>query len=119
MFLSPFAERTLRGLRRDSGTLSERSMRRRRRRKSSSGSENLKKKEIINKLKQVEEVSGASALGFENVDLEGDFDPEEHDRKMQELFNEDYYGQDVSSSSKPSSPHARTLIIHLLLSSIG
>jgi len=57
---------------------------------------NLKKKEILDKLKQVEEVSGASALGFENVDLEGDFDPEEHDRKMQELFNDDYYGQDVS-----------------------
>lgn len=61
---------------------------------------NLKKKEILEKLKQVEQVSGASALGFENVDLDGDFDPEEHDRKMREMFDDDYYQNEVSLSSK-------------------
>jgi protein KRI1 len=60
---------------------------------------NLKKKEILDKLKQVEHVSGASALGFEHVDLEGDFDPEEHDRKMQELFNDEYYHKNVRHST--------------------
>jgi hypothetical protein len=29
---------------------------------------------------------------LETVDLEGAFDPEEHDRRMQALFNEEYYG---------------------------
>jgi hypothetical protein len=27
------------------------------------------------------------------VDLEADFDPEEHDKKMAQLYNDDYYGE--------------------------
>lgn len=57
---------------------------------------NLKKKEIKEKLSKIREVAGTTegltALG-EN-DLEEDFDPEEYDRKMQEAFGEEYYGEE-------------------------
>lgn len=40
---------------------------------------------------------------FQTHDVEGDFDPEEHDRRMSQLFNDDYYnvgGEDA----KPDCP---------------
>eukprot|EP01137_Pigoraptor_chileana_P001868 Opistho-2@40035 len=66
----------------------------------------LKQREILEKLKTITEISGHNVLAdeglevtnealekFGGIDLEGDFDPEEHDRKMRELFNDDYYEQ--------------------------
>ncbi|XP_043284643.1 protein KRI1 homolog [Venturia canescens] len=51
----------------------------------------LKRKEIADKIAQLKEITGNDDNHFENIDLDADFDPEEHDRKMQEIFNDDYY----------------------------
>jgi protein KRI1 len=58
---------------------------------------NLKKKEIAEKLEKIRMIAGiegdaACKLGAD--DLEEDFDPEDYDRKMREMFNENYYGAD-------------------------
>jgi len=61
---------------------------------------NLKKQEIINKLKQIQEITGNKNVGFDDVDLEGDFNPEEYDKKMEDVFNDDYYN-DEDANIKP------------------
>ncbi|KAL1533644.1 protein KRI1 [Salvia divinorum] len=56
---------------------------------------NLKKKEINEKLEKIREVAGigkAEGILLDKDDLEDEFDPEAHDRKMKEAFGEDYYG---------------------------
>ncbi|CUV07979.1 unnamed protein product [Cryptosporidium hominis] len=50
----------------------------------------MKRKEIIEKLKKIQEVSGISRISDEKLDLEGDFDPDKHDKYMEELFDDDY-----------------------------
>ncbi|KAJ3046728.1 KRRI-Interacting protein 1, partial [Rhizophlyctis rosea] len=52
---------------------------------------NLKKEEIREKLKQIQQIAGGDSVGFDEVDLEKDFDPNEYDRKMEETFGEGYY----------------------------
>lgn len=34
---------------------------------------------------------GNDDIHYNEIDLDGDFDPAEHDRKMQEIFNDDFY----------------------------
>ena len=51
---------------------------------------NLKKQEILERLRAIEHVTGGAAALTE-VDLSGDFDPEAWDKRMAEVFNEDYY----------------------------
>uniref|UniRef100_A0ACD5TGA6 Uncharacterized protein n=1 Tax=Avena sativa TaxID=4498 RepID=A0ACD5TGA6_AVESA len=58
---------------------------------------NLKMKEINEKLEKIRMIAGiegdaACKLGAD--DLEEDFDPEDYDRKMREMFDENYYGAD-------------------------
>lgn len=56
---------------------------------------NLKKKEYLEKIQKVKEVAGISdraAFMLNEDDFEEEYDPKEHDRKMNEMFNEDYYG---------------------------
>ncbi|RLN28209.1 hypothetical protein C2845_PM05G33840 [Panicum miliaceum] len=58
---------------------------------------NLKKKEIAEKLDRIRMIAGiecdaACKLGAD--DLEEDFDPEDYDKKMQEMFNDSYYEAD-------------------------
>ncbi|XP_071478774.1 protein KRI1 homolog [Diadema antillarum] len=55
---------------------------------------NLKKQEIVERLDKLKEVTGNEAVGFDLDDLEGDFDPEEHDRLMQKVFNDQYDEQE-------------------------
>jgi protein KRI1 len=55
---------------------------------------NLKKSEILGKLEKIRELSGAKGLPFSEVDLEGDFDPENYDKLMEKAFDEDYYVDD-------------------------
>jgi len=50
---------------------------------------NLKRMEIEERIKRAEEVGGAG--GWTEKDLEGDFDPDEWDKRTKDLFNETYY----------------------------
>ncbi|XP_059051285.1 protein KRI1 homolog [Achroia grisella] len=62
----------------------------------------LKLKEIQEKIARIKEVTGNDDLAFEEQDIEGDFDPEEHDRRMRALFDEEYYGE--ADTEKPRFP---------------
>lgn len=52
----------------------------------------LKLKEIQEKLAKIKEVTGNEDLAFREEDMESDFDPNEHDKRMKEIFDEEYYG---------------------------
>ncbi|XP_037817874.1 protein KRI1 homolog [Lucilia sericata] len=63
----------------------------------------MKRKEIQEKIEKLKMVTGNDELGFKDDDLEEDFDPEAHDRRMQELFNDEYYQVD-EGEEKPECP---------------
>uniref|UniRef100_A0A224YWZ4 Protein KRI1 homolog n=1 Tax=Rhipicephalus zambeziensis TaxID=60191 RepID=A0A224YWZ4_9ACAR len=63
----------------------------------------LKKKEILEKLQKLKEVTGNDQLGIADADIEGDFDPQEHDRRMNAIFNNEYYEQEAEEL-KPEDP---------------
>ncbi|XP_078174984.1 KRR1 family protein [Carex rostrata] len=55
---------------------------------------NLKKKEIQEKLERIKKVAGlgdAAGCNLGALDLEDEFDPDDYDKKMQEVFGSDYY----------------------------
>lgn len=54
-------------------------------------------------MKKLKEVTGCTEVDFSKVDLDGDFDPEEHDRKMQALFNNEFY-EGAEDEQKPEFP---------------
>lgn len=54
---------------------------------------NLKKAEFEEKIRKIEEVTGRP-MDFDQLDLEGDFDPDQWDKKMLERFNDEYYGEE-------------------------
>ncbi|CAG8591744.1 16690_t:CDS:10 [Racocetra fulgida] len=58
---------------------------------------NLKKKEIFEKLQKIKEITGNETVGFDEVDLEDDFDPEKYDEKMNNIFDSNYYAQEVDT----------------------
>lgn len=44
-------------------------------------------------------------MHFDNAfDFDADFDPNEHDKKMKELFNDEYYAGGEDESQKPEFP---------------
>ncbi|CAF4876554.1 unnamed protein product [Pieris macdunnoughi] len=62
----------------------------------------LKLKEIQEKIAKIKEVTGNEELPFEEADIEGDFDPAEHDRRMKAIFDEQFYGE--ADDEKPVFP---------------
>ncbi|XP_017779274.1 PREDICTED: protein KRI1 homolog [Nicrophorus vespilloides] len=59
----------------------------------------MKRLEIEEKLKALKEITGNDDVPFNDDDLEGDFDPNAHDKRMQMVFNNDYYS--VEDEEKP------------------
>ncbi|CAG5019979.1 unnamed protein product [Parnassius apollo] len=62
----------------------------------------FKLKEIQEKIAKLKEVTGNQDLAFKDEDIEGDFDPEEHDKRMKAIFDEQYYGD--ADDEKPVFP---------------
>lgn len=63
----------------------------------------IKRKEIQDKINKLKMVTGADTLPITDDFLNEDFDPDEHDRKMQEMFNDVYYQVD-EGEEKPEYP---------------
>lgn len=63
----------------------------------------IKRKEIQDKINKLKMVTGTDTLPINDDFLIEDFDPEEHDRKMQEMFNDEYYQVD-EGEDKPEYP---------------
>ena len=55
----------------------------------------------MKKLKDISEATGIKPEGLENVDLDGDFDPEEYDKRMASTFGDDYYGGEEEDDEAP------------------
>ncbi|KRY21840.1 Protein KRI1 -like protein [Trichinella patagoniensis] len=62
---------------------------------------NLKKKEISEKLEKIKETAKLESISLNDYDLDGDYDPDEHDRKMKETFNDEYYSRDDADQKRP------------------
>lgn len=62
----------------------------------------LKRKEIEEKIAQLKAVTGAEELNVEEIDLDGDFDPDEYDKKMQAIFNMDCDYDESEQNQKKS-----------------
>ncbi|KAG0045032.1 hypothetical protein BGZ83_009720 [Gryganskiella cystojenkinii] len=61
---------------------------------------NVKKQEIYDKLKQIQEITGNKTVGFDEIDLETEFNPEDYDNKMETMFSDKYYDE-VDGNDKP------------------
>ncbi|XP_008792541.2 protein KRI1 homolog [Phoenix dactylifera] len=70
---------------------------------------NLKKKEIQEKLEKIRAIAGIGVDGackLDEDDLEEDFDPEDYDKKMKEMFDVDYYNAEDADSEFGSNDEA-------------
>nr|XP_022902585.1 protein KRI1 homolog [Onthophagus taurus] len=63
----------------------------------------LKRKEIEEKIQQLKEITGNTDIDFNDDDIDGDFDPEAHDKRMHNLFNDEFY-QGEEGEEKPKFP---------------
>lgn len=52
---------------------------------------NLKKQEIEEKLQRLKDIAQNEKFNLKEDELESEFDPDEHDRRMQEAFDDEYY----------------------------
>lgn len=64
----------------------------------------IKQSEIIAKLAEIKAITGTEVEGLEGVDLEGEFDPAEHDKQMEGMFDDQYYGAGEDEGEKPEFP---------------
>lgn len=65
--------------------------------------QNIRKREIEEKLMLLKHVSGNEEFQLKEDDLNSDFDPAEHDKRMSQMFDNDYYGID-EGDQKPEFP---------------
>jgi len=65
--------------------------------------QNIRKREIEEKLMVLKDVSGRDDFELKEDDLNSDFDPAEHDKRMAALFDNKYYGID-EGEQKPQFP---------------
>lgn len=63
----------------------------------------LKRNEIEEKIQTLKQVSGVDKLPFKDEELDEDFDPDEYDKKMEEIFDNKYYQID-EGDEKPECP---------------
>ncbi|XP_019538757.2 protein KRI1 homolog [Aedes albopictus] len=63
----------------------------------------IKLQEIKDRIQKLKEIAATENMNINEEELESDFDPEEHDRRMQRMFDEDYYGVD-EGDQKPEFP---------------
>uniref|UniRef100_A0A182MWL2 Protein KRI1 homolog n=1 Tax=Anopheles culicifacies TaxID=139723 RepID=A0A182MWL2_9DIPT len=63
----------------------------------------IKLKEIREKIQRLKEIAATENLAMNEDDLESEFDPDEHDRRMKSMFNDEYYGID-EGDQKPEFP---------------
>ncbi|XP_050096374.1 protein KRI1 homolog [Anopheles aquasalis] len=63
----------------------------------------VKLREIKERIQRLKEIAATEKLAMDEADLESDFDPDEHDRRMREMFNDEYYGVD-EGDQKPEFP---------------
>ncbi|KAG5679377.1 hypothetical protein PVAND_008946 [Polypedilum vanderplanki] len=56
--------------------------------------QNIRKREIEEKLMLLKDVAGKEDFELKEEDLNSEFDPEAHDKRMAEFFNNEYYGID-------------------------
>ncbi|VDN55461.1 unnamed protein product [Dracunculus medinensis] len=61
----------------------------------------MKKKEIEEKLRKLKQLAGDDELPLNIDDLEADFNPAEYDKRMKELFNNQYYDKGDEHEEKP------------------
>ena len=62
----------------------------------------LKRKEINEKVERLRKIAGKNDMNFEGDDLDEDFDPEKHDKRMEELFGDyDNVEVDFNEDEKP------------------
>lgn len=80
---------------------------------------NLKCKEITEKLKKLQELTGNYEFSFSEVDLEGEFDPQEHDQLMQVRSTLHSHTKSFNCLCLPRTPcdHAQILICTFVLCS--
>jgi len=62
----------------------------------------MKKKEIMDKLAQLKQITGNEDMVMDDEDIEGDFDPEKYDKRMQEIFNN--YDENVEINPDEEKP---------------
>nr|XP_040224644.2 protein KRI1 homolog [Anopheles coluzzii] len=63
----------------------------------------IKLKEIREKIQRLKEIAATEKLAMDVDDLESEFDPDEHDRRMKAMFDDEYYGVD-EGDQKPEFP---------------
>uniref|UniRef100_A0A182K0Y1 Protein KRI1 homolog n=1 Tax=Anopheles christyi TaxID=43041 RepID=A0A182K0Y1_9DIPT len=63
----------------------------------------IKLKEIREKIQRLKEIAATENLAMDVDDLESEFDPDEHDRRMKQMFDDEYYGVD-EGDQKPEFP---------------
>lgn len=63
----------------------------------------MKRKEIEEKIKKLKEITGNTEVTFQDQDFDEDFDPDAHDKRMQTLFNDEFYTGE-EGDEKPEFP---------------